>query len=144
MKKTLLPTIGLIASLLTAQAQFFTNGNLAVVRISGFDTTSSTGAAVFVDQYTTNGVLAGSFAVPTSGSNALILTGQADEGLLNLTPDGLHLVFAGYNTNLPYSTNINVSASAVIPRVVATLDAYTNFTLAISDTTNFNDSIVTS
>ena len=144
MKKTILPTIGLLASLLTAQAQFFTNGNLAVVRISGFDTTSSTGAAVFVDQYTTNGLLAGSFAIPTTGSNALILNGQADEGLLNLTPDGLHLVLAGFNTSLPYSTNINVSPSALVPRVVATLDAYTNYTLAVSDTTNFNDSIVTS
>ncbi len=122
----------------------FTNGNLAVVRISGFDTTSSTGAAVFIDQYTTNGLLAGSFGVPSIGSNALILNGQPDEGLLNLTPDGLHLVLAGFNTSLPYSTNINVSPSALVPRVVATLDAYTNYTLAISDTTNFNDSIVTS
>ncbi len=35
MKKITLLAIVLAASLLTAQAQFFTNGNLAVVRISG-------------------------------------------------------------------------------------------------------------
>src|SRR5580698_11299967 len=106
MKKIILLTIGLLASLLTAQAQFFTNGNLAVVRISGYDTTSSTGAAVFIDQYTTNGQLAGSFAVPTTGGNALILNAEGYEGLLNITPDGTRLVFAGYNTDLPYASNI--------------------------------------
>jgi len=144
MKKIILPAIGLLASLLTAQAQFFTNGNLAVVRISGYDTTSSTGAAVFVDQYTTNGLLAGSFAVPTSGGNALILNGEGYEGLLNLTPDGRQLVFAGYNTNLPYASNIIKSQAALVPRVVATLDAYTNYTLAITNMTNFNGSAITS
>jgi Immunoglobulin I-set domain len=144
MKKTLFPAMGLLASLLSAQAQFFTNGNLAVVRISGFDTTSSTGAAVFIDQYTTGGQLASSFAVPTSGSSALILNGEPYEGLLNLTPDGTHLVFAGYNTDLPYTKNIISSASALVPRVAATLDAYGNFLIAASTVTNFNDSVVTS
>jgi len=144
MKRILLPAIGLLASLLSAQAQFFTNGNLAVVRISGFDTTSSTGAAVFVDQYTTGGQLASSFTVPTSGSNALILNGEPYEGLLNLTPDGTHLVIAGYNTNLPYASNIISSESALVPRVAATLDAYGNFLIAASTITNFNDSAITS
>jgi hypothetical protein len=132
MKKITLLSISLAASLLSAQAQVFTNGNLAVVRISGYDTTSSTGAAVFIDQYTTGGQLASSYAVPTTGSNALILNGEPYEGLLNLTPDGTELVFAGYNTNLPYASNIIKSQSALVPRVVATLDAYGNFAFPIS------------
>ncbi len=144
MKKIIISSLVSIACVLSGQAQFFTNGNLAVVRISGYDTTSSTGAAVFIDQFTTNGQLAGSFAVPTSGPNALILNGQPYEGLLNITPDGTRLVFAGYNTPLPYASNIISSESALVPRVVATLDAYTNFTLAITDTTNFNDSAISS
>src|SRR5580658_2900254 len=144
MKKEILLTIGLFTSFLTAQAQFFTNGNLAVVRISGFDTTSSPGAAVFIDQYTTNGHLAGSFSVPTSGSNALILNGEPYEGLLNITPDGTHLVFAGYNTNLPYSESIISSQAALVPRVVATLDAYANYTLPITNMTNFNGAAISS
>jgi hypothetical protein len=144
MKKILLPAIGILASLLGAQAQLFTNGNLAVVRISGYDTTSSTGAAVFIDQYTTGGQLASSFAVPTSGSNALILNGEGYEGLLNLTPDGTELVFAGYNTDLPYASNIIKSQAALVPRVAATLDAYGNFALPVSTETNFNGSAVTS
>jgi hypothetical protein len=144
MKKIIISSLLSIACVVSAQAQFFTNGNLAVVRMSGYDTTSSTGAAVFIDQYTTSGQLAGSFAVPTSGGNALILNGQGYEGLLNLTPDGTHLVLAGFNTALPYTTNINSSASALVPRVVATLDAYANFTLAITNMTNFNASAVSS
>jgi hypothetical protein len=144
MKKLILLTIGLFASLLTAQAQFFTNGNLAVVRISGFDTTSSPGAAVFIDQYTTNGLLASSFSVPTNGANALILNGEPYEGLLNITPDGTHLVFAGYNTNLPYTKSIISSQAALVPRVVATLDAYANYNLPITNMTNFNGAAISS
>ncbi|HEY3863258.1 MAG TPA: immunoglobulin domain-containing protein [Verrucomicrobiae bacterium] len=142
MKKSLLPALALAASLATAQAQYFTNGNLAVVRISGYDTTSSTGAAVFIDQYTTNGALANSFAVPTSGANSLILNGEPYEGLLNIMPDGSRLVFAGYHTALPYASNIISSESALVPRVVATLDGYGVFSLAVTNMTNFNDSAI--
>jgi len=34
-KRLLLPTLALMASLSAAQAQYFTNGNLAVVRVGG-------------------------------------------------------------------------------------------------------------
>ena len=144
MKRLLLPTLGLLTSLLTAQAQFFTNGNLAVVRLSGYDTTSSTGAAVIIDQYTTNGTLVNSFGVPTSGPKSLILNGQGYEGLLNITPDGGRLVFAGYNTPLPYVSNIISSESILVPRVVATLDGYGVYSLVVTNTTNFNDSAISS
>jgi hypothetical protein len=144
MKKLVLLTFALIAALPAAQAQYFTQGNLAVVRLSGYDTTSSTGAAVFIDQYTTSGTLVSSFAVPTSGANALILNGEPYEGLLNLTPDGKRLVLAGYNTALPYASNIISSESALVPRAVATLDGNGNYTIAVTTSTNFNDSAVSS
>jgi hypothetical protein len=145
MKKTLLPTICLLTSLLTAQAQYFTPGNLAVLRIGGtnqYDKTSGDGATVWIDQYTTSGTLVNSFAVPSSGSNALILSGEPYEGLLTLTPQGTQLVFAGYNTAVPFTNELIFSTN--VPRVVATLDGYGNFTLPFSSTNFFNGYTITS
>jgi len=140
MKKFLLPVICLLTSLVTAQAQFFTNGNLAVVRISGNDQTTGDGAAVYIDQYTTNGTLVSSFAVPSSGNNALIMSGYAYEGFLTLTPDGTHLVFAGYNAAAPYASELVQTTSAAVPRIAATLDGYGVYTVAITNMTNFSGS----
>jgi hypothetical protein len=145
MKKSVLLATGLLASLLTAQAQYFTPGNLAVVRLSGQGadgTGTGLGASVFIDQYTTTGTLVSSYAVPNSGAQALILNGEAYEGLLNITPDNAHLVFAGYNTTLPYASNLIASESVLVPRVVGTLDAYGNFNLVVTNSTNFNDSAI--
>ena len=116
MKKLALLTTGLLASLLTAQAQVFTQGNLTVVRLSGFDTTSSPGAAVFIDQYTTNGTLVSSFAVPTTGANSLILNGEPYEGLMTLTPASTSLVFSGFNIALASTSgNLLATTSASAP-----------------------------
>jgi len=147
MKKITLPTIGLIASLLTAQAQFFTNGNLAVLRIGGPDQntkTSGDGATVWIDQYTTTGTLVNSFAVPSSGSNALILSGEPYEGYLTLSPNGAQLVFAGYNTDVPYSSELIFSAATNVPRAVATLDGYGNYGLPVVNTNIFDGYTITS
>jgi hypothetical protein len=147
MKKILFPAIGLLASLLTAQAQYFTPGNLAVLRIGGasqYDLTSGGGAAVWIDQYTTNGTLVSSFAVPSSGSNALILSGEPYEGYLTLTPNSSKLVFAGYNTAAPYSSELIDSASTNVPRVIATLDGYGNFDEPITNMAIFNTYTITS
>src|ERR1022692_2906563 len=100
MKKFILPAIGLFASLLAAQAQYFTSGNLAVFRLSGNDSSSGNGAAIFIDQYTTSGTLASSFAIPTTGANSIIQNGVAYEGLMTLTPDNGRLVIPGYNIAL--------------------------------------------
>ncbi|MGO8697088.1 MAG: hypothetical protein ACLQVY_05155, partial [Limisphaerales bacterium] len=107
MKKTLFAVLPLSCALM-AHAQYFTNGNLAVVRIGGTGeavTTSDSGNSVWIDQYTTAGTLVSSFPIPTNGPGALVLHGQAYEGLLTLTPDGTHLVLGGFHTSLPYISN---------------------------------------
>jgi hypothetical protein len=147
MKRIILPTIGLLTSLLAAHGQYFTPGNLAVVRIGGvnqYDKTSGDGATVWIDQYTTTGTLVNSFAVPSSGSNALILSGEPYEGYLSLTPDQTKLVFAGYNTDVPYSSELIFSEATNVPRAIATLDGYGNYDLAITDTNLFNGYTITS
>ena len=146
MKKTALLTVGLLASLMTVQAQYFTNGNLAVVRIGGTvnPKTTGDGSTVWIDQYTTGGTLVNSFAVPASGSNALILSGEPYEGYLSLTPDKTKLVFAGYNTPAPYASELIFSAATNVPRVIATLDGYGNYALPISSTNLFTGYTITS
>jgi hypothetical protein len=139
MKKFFLPAISLVASLLTAQAQYFTNGNLVVFRLSGNDLNTNNGAAIFIDQYTTGGSLATSFAVPTTGANSIIQVGLSYAGLITLTPDNGHLLIPGYNIALASSTSqLNFTTGTVAPRSVATLDAYGNFSVPIKTSTVFS------
>jgi hypothetical protein len=68
------------------------NGNLAL---------TSDGAAVLIDQFSTNGTLLGQMALPTNGASAMIASGNSTtEGSLALSPAGSALTFMGYNTNL--------------------------------------------
>jgi len=151
MKKLLLPTLALMASLSAAQAQFFANGNLAVVRIGGTNqsvTTTGGGNPVWIDQYTTNGTLANSLPIPSSGANALILNGVSYGGYLTLTPDGTHLVIGGFNTSAPYTSNglvenVAYSFSTNVPRSVATIDGYGNYALPIVNSNIYNTYTIT-
>lgn len=151
MKKLLLPALALIASLSAAQAQYFTNGNLAVVRIGGVNqsvTTTGGGNPVWIDQYTTNGTLANSFPIPSSGVNALILNGVSYGGYLSSTPDGTHLVIGGFNTSAPYTSNgvvqnVAYSYSTNVPRAVATIDGYGNYALPIVNSNIYNTYTIT-
>jgi hypothetical protein len=150
-KKTLLPALALIASLSAAQAQYFTNGNLAVVRIGGVNqsvTTTGGGNPVWIDQYTTNGTLANSFPIPSSGANALILNGVSYGGYLSSTPDGTRLVIGGFNTSAPYTSNglvenVAYSFSTNVPRAVATIDGYGNYALPIVNSNIYNTYTIT-
>jgi hypothetical protein len=118
----------------TAASPFF-SGNIAVLRIGdGTETLGSSGNSVFIEQFTTNGVLAGSVAIPDNGTNALLISGSASsEGALTLSPDGRLLVFAGYNISLTNSATIGSSlanaAATVVPRALGALDASGSFAL---------------
>ncbi|SPE60739.1 hypothetical protein SBV1_480022 [Verrucomicrobia bacterium] len=116
-------------------------GNLAVLRIGdGTETLASSGDSVFIDQFTTNGTLAGSIAIPDNASNALIVSGSAtSEGGLTRSADGRLLVLAGYNITLTNAASLGsslASASATnVPRALGVVDALGNFAL-VGRTTN--------
>ena len=116
----------------------FTAGNLAVLRI-GDGTTNlvSSGNSVFIDQFTTNGTLAGSIAIPDNATNALIISGSASsEGALTRSADGRLLVIGGYNIALTNSASSLANSSATaVPRAVGVVDALGNFAL-VGVTTN--------
>lgn len=116
----------------------FTAGNLAVLRIGdGSETLASSGNSVFIDQFTTNGTLAGSIAIPDNATNALIVSGSASsEGALTRSSDGRLLVIGGYNLALTNSaSSLANSSSTNVPRALGVVDALGNFAL-VGITTN--------
>jgi hypothetical protein len=124
-----------------SSASPFLAGNLAVLRVGdGVETLGSSGNSIFIDQFTTNGLLAGSVTVPDESSNALLVSGSASsEGALTRSPDGRLLIFAGYNITFTNAAGAALSlagASAVsVPRAIGCLDAQGNFAL-VGQTTN--------
>jgi hypothetical protein len=113
----------------------FIAGNLAVLRLgNGTELLGSSGNSVFIDQFTTNGTLAGSIAIPDNDTNALLISGSASsEGALTRSPDGRLLIFAGYNLALTNAANIGSSlanaAASTVPRAVAVVDALGSYQL---------------
>ncbi len=113
-----------------ARANSFTPGDLVVTRVgTGSAALTPNAAAVFLDEYTTAGVLVQSIALPTSSSGAnvaLTLTGtngttsKFPEGLLQLSPDGTTLSLAGYNQTPGKAIS---TSSSTTNRVVATVSA---------------------
>jgi hypothetical protein len=117
----------------------FTPRNLAVLRIGdGAAGLTSAGTPLFVDEYTTTGVLVQSLALPSSGSSALVNSGSASsEGALMRSPDGTLLCFAGYNADAGTESIASTTAAAV-PRAAGTLDAFGSFAVAASTGTQFS------
>ena len=136
--------IAIVALITSAQAQF-TAGNLVVLQEgNGSAALTSAGTPIFLDQYNTSGTLVNSLAIPSTGASALVNSGTAgSEGALTLSANGQYLVVAGYNAVAGTAT-IASSASASVPRAVATVDAGGNYTLAATTGTAFNQNNIRS
>jgi len=105
----------------------FTPGNVVIYRVGdGAAGLVNTGAAVFLDEYTTGGTLVQSIALPGNdpfGPN-LVASGTAtSEGLLSLSPDGNFLALTGYNRQLGGTGSLASTGSAVVNRTVAVVNA---------------------
>lgn len=125
----------------TPTALPFTSGNIVVYRVGrgGSDTLSSTGNAVFLDEYTTSGTLAQSVGLPTtaSGSNhPLVASGTAaSEGQLGRSVDKQYLLLTGYDSTIPAGSVLSSSLAATVPRVVGLVkgDGTIDTTTALTD-----------
>lgn len=117
----------------------FGPGDIAALRVqdnSGALTNIS--AQLFLDEYTTNGMLVQTIPVPTNGVRSLVVSGfSVAEATLTLSPDGRWLGFTGYNAPVGV-TNIPNSSSTQYPRAIATMDVFGNFKI-VSASTNFFD-----
>jgi hypothetical protein len=101
----------------------FTPGNAVVYRVGdGTAALSTAAAAIFLDEYTNAGALVQTIALPATGTSPLTAAGTAtSEGILNFSPDGLHLAVPGYDA-IVGTTSIATSAAASAPRSVVLLD----------------------
>ncbi len=118
----------------------FQPGNLSVLRIGATNTPPvSSGDPVFLDEYTTNGVLTNTVAIPTNGSTSLIIGGSASsEGAISRSANGNYIVLVGYNTNLTSTGSLASSTSAKIPRGIATVDFNGNYAFVTNTSTAFS------
>ena len=108
-------------ALLASDARAFTAGNVVVVRI-----VNGTGASpVFLDEYTPNGVLVQSLALPTAVNGAhqpfAIESGHWGSGLMTRSVLKEFLVLAGYAATP--GTAVAGTSAATIPRLVARVSA---------------------
>lgn len=136
---SLVAALAMIAG--SASGADFTTGNLVVYRVgTGSGALASAATAVYLDEYTTAGVLVQSLALPTaaSGANfALTATGTAtSEGLMTRSTNGQYLVLTGYNA-APGTTSVSTSVPTATARIVGRVDASGTIdtTTALSDLT---------
>ncbi|MCX7002171.1 MAG: hypothetical protein NTV22_02730, partial [bacterium] len=124
MKKILVLTLTVaFCSALAGMAAPFTPGNLVVYRIGdGVVNLASSGAKVFLDEFTTNGALVQSVEIPSAAgdSNQLVAAGTStSEGLITRSTDTQRLLITGYRPNpFPYSSSLSATAGSVVNRVI--------------------------
>lgn len=133
-------SLAMLAGADTAFSQGFGIGDIAVLRVGdGTQTIANTGNSIFIDDYTTAGVLSHSYAIPNSGASSLISSGTAtSEGALSRSADGRSLFFAGYNTTLPFATSLPASTSTTVPRGFGSVNASGTYVFGGSTTTQFS------
>jgi hypothetical protein len=117
----------------------FTGGNILVYRVGdGSVTLTGAAAPVFIDEYTSAGVLVQSIALPVaaSGSNHMLTAAGigTTEGVLTSSGDGQYVVFTGYNTAVG-TLSVGGSSSVTRPRVLGLVkyDGTINTSTSITD-----------
>ena len=137
MKKFLSATICGLLAFGGAQAQIFTPGNLAILRVGdGVQALVKTGNALFLDQYTPTGALATTLVIPDAGPDSLILSGQsAPEGALTRSADRSVLALSAYNTDRgSVSGTISGTSGTTVPRGIANIDAFGQLNIMLRST----------
>ena len=112
-------------SVLAAPFTSFTQGDIVVSRLGdgAASPANGTGAAIFLDEYTTSGAFVGTLSSPISTTDT---TGLVDsytagsEGALTLSADGKYLTIAGYHAAIGTT---GVAAAAGLTRGVALINA---------------------
>jgi hypothetical protein len=124
----------------------FTAGNIVVTRVgNGTAALSAAGTPFFIEEYNTTG-LVGTLAIPTSGSNRLVMTGNStSEGFLSRTSDFSKLAMPGYDADGGLAS-VSSSFRAVgtygisygsFAKITSTLNSGGNFRSVVSDGNNY-------
>lgn len=117
----------------------FTTGNLVVLRVGdGSAALSNASTAIFLEEYTTAGVLVQTIAIPTSGTNMLTASGSAtSEGQMTLSTDGYHLTLSGYDKE-PGTASIAGTTSATVNRKIISVNYTGNIDNVLVSATAFS------
>jgi N-acetylneuraminic acid mutarotase len=132
-----LSAVNLILQVEVLDAAPFTPGNVVVYRV-GTGTTALTNASteVFLDEYSRDGSLVQSIALPTSDNGAnqsITASGTATSaGLISRSSDGQFIIVTGYDS-APGVASISSSATVTVTRVIGRVAA--NGTVDSSTTT---------
>jgi hypothetical protein len=125
------------AATLSAQ---FTAGNIVVMQAGdGAATLTNTGNPIILKEFSPSGTLTFSMAVPSTGTNALLISGSAtSEGVLSGSPDRKILSFGGYATQLPNSTALPGSTASSINRGIGAVNAAGVYSVAATSTSFYS------
>jgi hypothetical protein len=124
----------------------FTAGNIVVTRVgNGTAALSPAGTPFFIEEYNTSG-LVGTLALPTSGSNRLVITGNStSEGFISRTSDFSKLAMPGYDADGGLAS-VSTSFRAVgtygigygsFAKIASTLNSGGNFRSVVADGNNY-------
>lgn len=120
-------------------------GNLSVLQVGdGSAALNSMSRPVFIQQFTITGSSVGTITIPSTGVNALTLTGNGtSEGALSLSSDGQFLTFAAYNVAAG-TNNVTNTTGAVAPRSVGRVDFTNTLTRSSLGTAAYSGGIIRS
>lgn len=122
----------------------FTQGNLTVLQAGdGSTTLVNTGNVIVLKEYSTNGTPTYSMVVPSTGTDALLMSGSAtSEGYLSASADGKYLAFGGYAQTLPSTVNLPGATGSTINRCVALVGGLglPSYSIVASSTSFFSTS----
>src|SRR6185295_9641647 len=140
MKRALLSLILVVGGSISAFAQFFSAGNLAVTHVGdGTTALNGFGNNVAIDEYNTAGALQQSFPLAQTGPTPFSMTGNATaEGALSLSEDGRSLTFAGYQSARLSSGSLAGSTAAAVPRTIAEISVFGVITKPVVSSTAFS------
>jgi hypothetical protein len=113
--------------------------NLVVLRAGdGNGAQVGTGTPLYIDQFTTNGTYLDTIMVPSTTPSACVAYDGVTDDYMTSSANNQYLVFAGFNTPLPYtaSSALNSATAAQAPRAIATVNGLGYYTLNVVDSTN--------
>lgn len=118
----------------------FTSGSLVVLQANnGVTTQTNTGNPIVLKEFSNGGTAGFSFTVPTTGANALVMSGSAgSEGYLSLSADNRYLVFGGYNQSLPNSTPLPGATASAINRGIGMVSGTGSYSLVATSLSFFS------
>ena len=115
--------------------------NVVVLRVgNGVQPLTVNGNSMLLDQFAVTGSYLNSLSIPDTGASAMIAVGPTISGtsitgsLLTRSSDERLLVVGGYNTSLGYGASLRDSTSASVPRGLAVIDTFAQYTLRVANT----------